>query len=116
MKFIVDECTGPGVARWLYNKNYDVFSVYEQARGMGDEYILKKAVIENRILITNDRDFGEMVFREKKPHKGIVFLRLEDERTVNKIKFLSLLLNKFSEQLTDNFVVVTEKNVRIVRL
>ena len=116
MKFIVDECTGPGVARWLYSQNYDVFSVYEQARGMSDEYILKKAVIENRILITNDRDFGEMVFRKKKPHKGIVFLRLEDERAANKIKFLTLLLNKFSDQLPGNFVVVTEKNVRIVRL
>ena len=115
MKFIVDECTGPGVARWLYHENYDVFSIYEHARGMSDEHILKKAVIENRILITNDKDFGEMVFRERKPHKGIIFLRLEDERAANKIKLLALLLKNFSDHLTDNFVVVTEKNVRIVR-
>lgn len=34
MRFLVDECTGPSVARWLREQGYDVFSVYEQARGL----------------------------------------------------------------------------------
>jgi len=37
MRFLVDECTGPKVARWLEEKNHEVFSVYDQARGMHEE-------------------------------------------------------------------------------
>lgn len=115
MKFIVDECTGPGVARWLVAEGHTVFSVYEQAQGLPDEDILQKAFTENWILITNDKDFGEKVYREKRPHHGIIFLRLADERSPNKITVLQKLLNNHVGNLTDNFVVVTEKNVRFAQ-
>ena len=85
MKFLVDECTGPVVAKWLKNLHHDVFSVYDEARGLDDESIINKANEENYILITNDKDFGELIFRLKKLHKGVILLRLEDERTANKI-------------------------------
>jgi predicted nuclease of predicted toxin-antitoxin system len=114
MKFIVDECTGPGVAKWLSHQNFDVFSVYDNARGLKDEDILRKAVSEERILITNDKDFGEMSFRHKKLHKGIILLRLEDERSANKIKIIKSLLEQYSAEINNNFVVVTENNIRII--
>ncbi|RMF27800.1 MAG: hypothetical protein D6759_17005 [Chloroflexi bacterium] len=113
MKFLVDECTGPAVARWLRTRQHDVFSVYEEARGLSDERILQKAVEEHRILITNDKDFGEMIFREGKPHYGVVLLRLEDERASNKIRVLESLLDQFADQIAGNFIVVTETTVRI---
>jgi len=40
MRFLIDECTGPKVAKWLSEKGYDVFSVYDEARGMDDDSIL----------------------------------------------------------------------------
>ncbi len=70
MQFLVDECTGPAVAWWLRQRNHDVFSVYEQSRGADDGNILQRAVAESRILITNDKDFGELIYRGKKPHRG----------------------------------------------
>lgn len=90
MKFLIDECTGPAVVKWLRGLNYDVFSVYDEARGLDDESIIEKANQEDYVLITNDKDFGELVFRMKKPHKGIILLRLDDERPENKIKVLVL--------------------------
>jgi predicted nuclease of predicted toxin-antitoxin system len=54
MRFLVDECTGPSVARWLRDQYHEVFSVYEEARGMADDKILDKANSEDWILITND--------------------------------------------------------------
>ena len=72
MRFLVDESTGPAVAEWLCQKEHEVFSVYDEARGMAAEDIIQKAFIENWILMTNDKDFGEKVYREKRPHKGIV--------------------------------------------
>ena len=66
MRFLVDECAGPMVADWLRSQGHDVFSVYDFARGLDDEAVIEKAFIENWILVTNDKDFGEKVFRERK--------------------------------------------------
>ena len=112
MRFLVDECTGPKVALWLRDQGHDVFSVYDEARGIDDGTILDKAFSENWILITNDRDFGERVFREHCPHRGVVFLRLLDERPAAKIEVIRKLLENYTDQLTDRFAVVTEFQVR----
>ena len=85
MKFLVDECTGPSVAAWLRDNGHEVFSVYEDARGVEDDIILQKAFEENWVLITNDKDFGDKVYRNGRLHKGVILLRLEDERALSKI-------------------------------
>ncbi len=116
MRFIVDECTGPKVAKWLKSIDHDVFSVYEQSRGINDIEILKLAVKEKRILITNDKDFGEMIFREKKAHNGIIFLRLNDERSAMKIKVIENVLMEHPDEIKNNFIVASENNLRVIHL
>jgi predicted nuclease of predicted toxin-antitoxin system len=115
MKFLVDECTGPAVAYWLEQQGHDVFSVYHQARGIDDDRVIEIAQNEGRILITNDRGFGEKVFRERRPHHGVVFLRLANERSANKIRVLGQLLSQHRNALKDRFVVVTETQVRFAK-
>ena len=111
MRFLADECN-PAVARWLREQGHEVFSVYEEARGAEDDWIIQKAFDEDWILVTNDKDFGEQVYRERRPHKGIVPLRLEDERAVNKIETMRRLINDYGDQLPAHFAVVTERQVR----
>jgi predicted nuclease of predicted toxin-antitoxin system len=65
MRFIVDESTGPWVAKWLREHGPEVFSVFEQSRGIDDEEIIQKAFAENWILITYDKDFGDKIFMTK---------------------------------------------------
>ncbi len=115
MRFLVDECTGPTIAEWLRNQKHEVFSVFEEARGMDDDDIILKALEENWILITNDKDFGEKVYRDGLLHRGIILLRLEDERSQSKIQVLSRLLKIYPDRLSNTFVVVTEKQVRFAR-
>ena len=115
MRFLVDECTGPAVAAWLRNKNHEIFSVFEQSRGMNDEDIIQKAASENWILITNDKDFGDKVYRDGRLHRGVVLVRLDDERSVSKIQVISSLLKNYIDRLPDSFVVVTENQVRFAR-
>ena len=115
MRFLVDECTGPAVARWLRAQHHEVFSVYDEARGLEDAAILQKAFAENWILITNDKDFGEKIYREQHLHHGVIFLRLDDERAAIKIETLGQLLANYSDKLIDQFVVVTETRVRFAR-
>jgi predicted nuclease of predicted toxin-antitoxin system len=112
MKFLVDECTGPAVAKWLRTQGHDVLSAYDRLRGASDEDILARAFRENRVLITNDKDFGEQVYRSGRLHCGIILLRLNDETPASKIATLRQLLDKHLDALTEKFVVVTEKTVR----
>ena len=116
MRFLVDESTGPWVAEWLRERGDEVFSVFEQARGMDDDEIIQKAFAENWILLTNDKDFGDKIFRDKKPHKGIVLLRLDDERAIMKIEVIGQLLENYADRLENQFVVVTENAVRFAKI
>jgi predicted nuclease of predicted toxin-antitoxin system len=52
---------------------------------MQDDEIIQKAFNENWILITNDKDFGTKIYRDTFPHRGIILLRLENERTNTKL-------------------------------
>lgn len=115
MRFLVDECTGPAVAAWLRAQNHDVFSVFDEARGMDDNAIIQKALQENWILITNDKDFGEKVYRDGRLHRGVILLRLEDERPASKIQVVSRLVSAYLDKLPNSFLVVTEKQVRFAR-
>jgi predicted nuclease of predicted toxin-antitoxin system len=115
MRFLVDENVGVVVAKWLREQDYEVFSVYEEARGIDDEDIIQKAFTENWILITNDKDFGEKVYREQRSHKGVILLRLENQKATNKIETLQRLLEMYPEQLSDNFIVVSETQIRFAR-
>lgn len=116
MRFLVDESTGPAIAQWLRQQGHEVFSVYDEARGVDDAIVIQKAFAENRILLTNDKDFGEKIYRERYPHRGVILLRLEDERAPIKIETLKRLLEGYSDRLTEQFVVVTEKSVRFARV
>lgn len=115
MRFLVDECTGPAVARWLTEQGHDAFSVFDEAPGIPDREVIRRAYDERRILITNDKDFGEKVYREGYPHCGVVLLRLDNERSVNKISVLQNLLSEYAGRLSDRFVVVTQEQARFSR-
>ena len=115
MRFLVDECTGPAVAKWLREQGHETFTVYEEARGTDDDKIVEKALQDNLILITNDKDFGEKIYRERRRHKGVVLLRLDDERAESKINALQRLLEGHADRLPDAFVVVTETTIRFAR-
>jgi predicted nuclease of predicted toxin-antitoxin system len=82
---------------------------------MDDDDIIQMAFAEARILVTNDKDFGDKVYRERRPHRGIILLRLEDESAHVKIESLQGLLERYPDQLVDRFVVLTEKRVRFAR-
>ena len=116
MRFVVDECMGPRVAYWLREQGYEVFSVYEDARGCDDDSIIRKACDENWILITNDKILVRRFFEASILITALFFLRLADNRANNKIKVLSKLLDTYSARIADKFVVVTESRVRFAKL
>lgn len=116
MRFLVDECTGPAVAEWLRDAGHDVISVYEYDRGAPDDAVIERAVSDGRILITNDKDFGEKVYRDGQIHSGIILLRLQDDSASGKVAAVRGLLEFHTERLAGSFVVVTDKQVRFAKM
>jgi predicted nuclease of predicted toxin-antitoxin system len=114
-RFIVDECTGPAVADWLSMQGFETISVFNELRGLKDKDILAIAIKERCIIITNDKDFGELVFKQNLAHKGIILLRLSDERSRHKIEILKKLLATNLYNLAGNFTVVTGTTIRIIK-
>jgi predicted nuclease of predicted toxin-antitoxin system len=113
VKFLVDESAGRSIASYLSTLGHDVASVQEKNPGMEDAEVCEWANREERIIVTNDKGFGELIFRERNPNRGVILLRLQDERAVNRIRVISKLLAGYEERIRDQFVVASETSVRI---
>ena len=109
----MDECTGASVVTCLRDEGYDAVAVVDVMPTADDKDILDRAVAEDRIVITNDKDFGELVYRGGWEHRGIVLLRLEDERAENKMRMVKIALAHVGERLRNHYVVVTEAGIRV---
>jgi predicted nuclease of predicted toxin-antitoxin system len=116
VRFLIDESTGPTLGAWLREAGHEVYSVYEQARGVSDQEVLKIANAGRWILITNDKDFGERIFREGEAHQGVILLRLRNERSANKINAVQRVLTRYADRLEGRFVVVSEDKIRITEI
>lgn len=74
MKVLLDACVWGGAARSLGDAGHDVQWTGETEPDPGDEAILLRAFDENRVLITLDKDFGELAIVYGRPHRGIIRL------------------------------------------
>src|SRR6266852_2715484 len=77
MQFIADENVSHRVVERLRAEGYDVMLVVGQFSGMPDTDVLKLAAAEARVLITEDRDFGELVLRQRLAVRGVILLELD---------------------------------------
>ena len=116
MKFLVDESTGTQIAQFLKDLGYNVAYPAENIRRFSDLEVLAMAKKEKRIIITNDKDFGDYVFYQKLDAHGIILLRIQDDSVANKLKVLKTLLMRFRGKLKGNFVTVTEEKIRIRKI
>ncbi len=114
MKFLLDANVEYRLAHFLVSLGYDVKTIaYDYPAYLSDETVLSCAVEEKRILITNDRDFGELIFRQHLPHTGIILFRLKNFKDITeKLHWLEILLHTYRNDL-HHYLVVTQHGVRI---
>jgi len=115
MRFLVDVCVGPRVARWLDEQGHDVQAVFDLDPTMQDLQILEIARRENRIVVTIDNDFADHVFADRRSHGGIVLMRLRNERSHSKIGAMERVLIACGDRIAGRFVLVTDAHIRISR-
>lgn len=113
MKLLADENLDNEIIMQLRKLNFDVVSIREFYSGYDDFYVLEISFNENRILITEDKDFGELVNKYEQNHCGIILLRLQDISREDKIKLTVESVKNYINEFPLNFTVITSKSIRI---
>ena len=98
MRLVADEGVEREIVEQLRRDGFDVLYVAELDPGISDEQVLSHSNNETVLLITSDKDFGELVFRQKRVHAGVILIRLEGLSGLKKqLRFQSFSGNTFSE-------------------
>jgi predicted nuclease of predicted toxin-antitoxin system len=113
MRFLVDESCDAIIVRALRERGYDVVFVAETMRGASDADVLQTATDEARILITQDRDFCTLVFRDNRPSYGIILVRVPDQLRNEKAQCIIDLVEQEGDRLPDSFVSLRLTSIRI---
>ena len=116
MKFIADVNVEKPVIDYLIEKGYDVKWVPDYDCQISDNDLFDLAKKEKRVIITNDKDFGELAFLQRKVPAGIILFRIKGQPTQEKVRLMDLLLRKYREKLQNYYVVVSRSKIRFVTL
>lgn len=115
MRFIADESVDKPIVDALRANDYDVYYILEKDRGIPDNKVLKIANIKSSILLTSDKDFGNIVYRQKRSHHGIVLLRLAGLSTERKIQLVLNALKQHYNEIENHFSVISKTHIRVIK-
>lgn len=115
MRFVADEGCDFAVVRALRAAGHDVTAILEIAPRAEDPMIIDLAVREQRILLTEDKDFGELVYANARDASGVILIRFPGDVRSTLPTAITTLVNEKGEQLFGSFVVVQPGRIRIGR-
>ncbi len=112
-ELLADENIDCRIIQSLRQAGFVVISVREDYRGLHDRKILEIAKEKGLIIITEDKDFGELIYSYKAVNVGVIFLRYHS--SVRKAIVTSLLsvIRQHGPALSNKFSVITPKKIRI---
>jgi len=113
MQFLANENMPRAAIQTLRAAGYDVVSIGEESSGITDQAVLERAHAEQRIILTFDRDYGELVFRYRLPARaGIVFFRFVPATVDEPAPQLLELVADATITLTGMFTVIDRQHLR----
>lgn len=114
MKFLLDANMKKSVGKFLESSGFAVrYLAGTTDRGLPDDQVLHLALTENRILVTNDKDFGDLIYHQRHPHCGVILFRLTNSTDENYIRRLLTILNSSEKEIVNRYIVITDDHVRI---
>ncbi|HLY58073.1 MAG TPA: DUF5615 family PIN-like protein [Stellaceae bacterium] len=113
MRFLTDENVSGAVIERLRVLGFDVTAIAETHSGATDSAVLAMAKGESRILITEDRDFGEMVIRQRLGVCGIILLALDRFSNAGEADRVADIVSKNPDKLAGNLVVIEPARIRV---
>lgn len=116
MNLVADESVeGPTILA-LRNAGHQVYSIAESAPGIDDTAVLEISRKEVAILLTADKDFGELVFREREEHCGVLLIRLPDGSLNANASIVVAAIEQHGTEMQNCFSVLTGQAIRIRQL
>lgn len=112
-KFLADVSVDFRIVKSLRNDGFEVQAIVELRPSIDDDEVLKMAIDLESILLTEDKDFGELTFRLQKSNKGIILIRMSGESIENKIKKMKEIFKEHLDEFSGNFTVITSTKIRI---
>jgi len=112
MKFLANENVEKGIVDYLRASGFDVFWCTEAKLRLDDAAVLRMGNAQQRIIITNDKDFGELTFLQRQTKYGILLLRCYSENTQHKIDLLKNVIAEHRGKIPGHFTVISEGKVR----
>lgn len=116
MHFLADMGISISVVEWLRQNKHDVKHLREEGlQKLSNGDIFHKAIKENRIILTFDLDFGEIVALAKGKRAGVILFRLNNARASHVIERLEAMLRDSSSPLADSVIIIEESRYRVRR-
>jgi predicted nuclease of predicted toxin-antitoxin system len=112
MRFLADESCDFRVVRSLRAAGHDVTAVIEISPGADDEAVIERAVRERRIFVTEDPDFGQLVYATGKPTAGVILLRFPTDARANLPAFVASVVAEYGDKLSERFAVLQPGRIR----
>lgn len=111
--FIMDESVDLRLKSCFAKGTMTVLSIAREHPGLNDDEVLALAYNKDAVLITEDKDFGDIIFRLKKNHAGILLLRLAGVPLEEKIALINNFLKEHLDKVKNSMSVLSENSVRI---
>lgn len=115
MRFLADESCDFAVVRALRAAGHAVTAVGEVAAGASDEQVIATAVREGAVLLTEDKDFGQLVFAERRATGGVIFIRFPVAFRAELPRVVCRLVEQRGEKLVGSFVVIQPGRIRVAQ-
>ncbi|MBR9920501.1 MAG: hypothetical protein GYB31_06650 [Bacteroidetes bacterium] len=112
-KFLADESVDFRLVIYLRDEEFKVEAIVEMNPGISDEEVLVLANELESILLTEDKDFGELTYRLQKPNQGIVLIRLSGVSIEEKVRIIEQVVEDHIDELRGKFTVLTKDKIRI---
>ncbi|MBG1265667.1 DUF5615 family PIN-like protein [Nostoc sp. WHI] len=116
MKFLGDENLDWQIVERLRIDGHEVLYVVEMEPGIPDDEVLNLANNEDAILLTSDKDFGELVFRLRRIAAGVVLIRLFGLSLNDRAEIIANAINQHADELLGAFSVISSKSIRIRKI
>lgn len=115
MRFLADESCDFAVVRALRFAGHDVIAVAEVSPRAADAAVIALTVREGRILLTEDKDFGQLVYADQKASGGVIFIRFPTRARRKLPQVVVELVKRQGDRLFGAFVVVQPGRTRVGR-
>ena len=112
-QFVADENVDKPIVDYLSSAGYSVDYILEHSSGISDQQVLDQINQTPAILITADKDFGELIYRLNYTTHGVILLRLEGLSLDKKSEILAAALKDHAIDLPKNFTVISPNMIRI---